>query len=251
MSTTQVSVETLVMENVTSLKRANPRNPSKEVSKKKRTEAAEATKERKSNWELDDTLAFLLLLKRFNMNFGLVKVSLQNDQHRRTDDTEYTLGKYWKNLKAKGKFTNPFVYPAFKVPPQKRGETRLKGEELKARNQKLEIDHAIKRVEAETLFNNCVELIDQMREKEILLKSGEPVEEKAIFEAKTARENIRANRLQRYSEMAKKDEQFQETSIATMQDLKGSLLTNQEATEKLLALLDRLVTLEESKKLVQ
>jgi len=251
MSTDQVSVETVEMESETSLKRphSDVAEGSPEGPEPKRT-CTENPKEskRKTNWDLDDTLAFLLLLQRFNMNFGQVLLSLKNDQHRRPDETEVTLGKYWKNLKSSAsKFSKPFSFPAFKAPPQKHGAPRLKGKELEDRNRELELQHSIKRTEAEKIYLRCKELIEQMREKEILLKSGDVIDEETISDAKKARENIRANRLLRYEEMAKKDEQFQEVSLETMRELAGSLKTTQEATSELLLLLGRLVAVEEAK----
>ena len=50
--------------------------------KKQKTDDAEEKKERQKNWSLDDELALLQLVKRHNFNFGQVKLSFHNDQHR-------------------------------------------------------------------------------------------------------------------------------------------------------------------------
>jgi len=200
--------------------------------KKARTEAGD--KKRLANWDLEDTLAFLQLLKRFNVNFYETLISLKNDQHRRTEDTEASLGKYWKNIKSpKSKFAKPFVYPTFKAPPQKKTGPRLKGAALEERNKKL--------------FTACQDLIVSLREKEILLKSGDQVEENDIADAKKALENVRSNRLARWEEISKRDEAFQQGSMETMQELRVSLRENQETTKALLAVIQELVECKKAK----
>ena len=91
-------------------------------------------------------------------------------------------------------------------------------------------------------------LIGELKDKEILIRSGEEADTAMLVkEAKDARENIRANRLLRYEEMARKDEEFQERSTAVMNLLVDGLATAQTNTTALLALLARLVEVQERK----
>jgi len=146
-------------------------------------------------------------------------------------------------------FFKPFTYPKFHATAQKRGDSapRLNRSQLHERRLQEEATYSSARHEAEKIFQECQTLIDELKEKEILLKSGEELDPQMIDDAKTARENIRANRLLRYEEMARKDEEFQLFSTNAMKSLTDSLESNQASTVQLLALLARLVALEEAK----
>ena len=108
--------------------------------------------------------------------------------------------------------------------------------------------HQERLAEAVKLFDACKVLIREQKDKETLIRSGEEADTAMLVkEAKDARENIRANRLLRYEEMARKDEEFQERSTAAMNLLVDGLATAQTNTTALLALLARLVEVQERK----
>jgi len=201
---------------------------------------------RKSNWELDDTHAFLVLLSRHQMDFAQVLLSLQNDQHRRTNDTEVSLGKYWKNLKgSQSKFQKPFAYPKFrpgKLAPGK--HTRAEAKKIKFTQ---EVVWAEERSKAEKVFGACVKLISDLQEKEVLLRSGEEVPTDYIESEKRKRENIRALRLLRSEEMARRDEVFQVAATDAMQQMVAGQVQNQANITSLVDLMARFVTMEERK----
>jgi len=104
-----------------------------------------------------------------------------------------------------------------------------------------EATHAEALVHAQRTFQECVELIDELRENEIVLKSGDEVTSSMIGDAQQARQNIRVNRLARYEEMAKKDEEFQTITTGVMQAMLQSYSSNQDNIKSLVALLTRLV----------
>lgn len=54
----------------------------KEQGNEKKAKTTEGGRKRATNWELSDTLAFLLLLLRFNFDMAQVLQSFKNDQHR-------------------------------------------------------------------------------------------------------------------------------------------------------------------------
>jgi hypothetical protein len=204
------------------------------------------SEERKDNWEIDDDLALLKLMKRHNMDFGQVLCSLLNDQHRRVDDTETSLGKRWKNLKSiNSRYSKPFRYKAFKPPTQK--SLGLKGEQFKQKRAQLEVLHAAGASAAEKMYEECVALVEELREKEVLIKNGDVLEPKMIDDAKKARENIRTNRLLKWEEMAKQDAEFQGSSLSAIQTLSSSLEANQRRSDGLLMLLTRIVVIVEKK----
>lgn len=148
------------------------------------------------------------------------------NQFRRPDETEHSLLKYWKNLKGtQSKFLKPFKPAKFTYAPPK-GQ-KLTSEEKRSDRLAQEVFHEEGVAHAETKFNECKRLIEELKDKEVLLKSGEQIEPKKIEEAKTARDNVRASRLARYEEMSKRDEEFQANASKTLAVLAQSLQASQ------------------------
>jgi len=136
------------------------------------------------------------------------------------------------------------------MPPKKPGEPKLKGQAFKDYRLQLELDYAEKSAAAVEIYDACIALINEMREKEILIRNGEELDEEALRnlkDAKDARENIRANRLARYEEMARSDERFQQRTSEAMSLLVTNLANTEATSNSFLALLERLVTLEEKR----
>jgi len=88
----------------------------------------------------------------------------------------------------------------------------------------------------------CVELMTELtiKEKEVLVKSGEAEDTTSLIrEKKEERENIRANRLLRYQEMAKKDEEFQAATTASLNVLINTIQSNERHMESFLNILSQ------------
>ena len=102
------------------------------ASKRKRNEDQAATinekRQRKENWEMDDDHSFLQLVRKYKFSWDQVKNDLQQFQHRRTDDTEESLEKHWKNLagpKSKYGEGKEFEASPFKSPKRKLTDIEL------------------------------------------------------------------------------------------------------------------------------
>jgi hypothetical protein len=167
-------------------------------------------------------------------------------QIRRPKETEVTLAKHWKNMKGRGsKFKKPFAYPKFAPPRTPLGASR-KHQATAERRVAAQTLYDENKVASEKIFNHCIELIASLQEIEVLVKSGELEDTTEIItKAKSARENIRANRLLRYEEMAKKDEEFQKTTLDCINLLTSSIAGNQQSIHEFIALLERYVVVKE------
>jgi hypothetical protein len=169
----------------------------------------------------------------------------------REEDTEVSIQKHWKNMKSKNsKFTRPFTFPQFNPAlhvPRSPGLPRDR-KSVEERRAAAAVVHAANCTAAEGYFNNCVSLLKELKEKEVLVRSGETEDTTEIIkEAKDARENIRTNRLLRYEEMSKRDEEFQDTSLSAMKELTTAVRNNQLQMDTIVSLYERMVQVEEKK----
>lgn len=100
------------------------------ANKRKRADESNTSekKQRKENWEMDDDHSFLQLVQKYKFSWDQVKNDLLKHQHRRTDDTEVTLEKHWKNLAGpKSKYAEGKEYEGtpFKTPRRKMSDIEL------------------------------------------------------------------------------------------------------------------------------
>jgi len=146
-----------------------------------------------------------------------------------------------KNIAKNSKFTKAFSYPKFVQPPVGKNAAKDR-KSVATRRQQAELRHAEKRAAAEKSFENCTELLKQLKEKEILVASGQAEDNtQMIQEQRAARENIRANRLHRYEEMARKDEEFQQATSEALKLLMESIVVNQDTMALFVNLFERIV----------
>jgi len=147
----------------------------------------------------------------------------------------------------KSKFNKPFSHPKFVVPRPPPGAPR----NHKATAERRILAQAVyeeNKKACEKSFDRCCALIAALQETEVLVKSAELEDTTEIIaQAKSARENIRANRLLRYEEMAKKDEEFQKATLEAIHLLIRAISDNQQNIQSFVGLFERYVVAKESK----
>ena len=132
---------------------------------------------RGTNWDLDDDLALLKLIYKWNFDWESIKKEFHLHQHRRPDETMVTLEKYvfvmidyrincfrrWFNVASgQSKYNKPFRYNKFTLPRRKITEEE---------KTQLEAIYNEQRSSAEASFTECFEYIGKIEAKEIMVTS--------------------------------------------------------------------------------
>jgi hypothetical protein len=154
--------------------------PSKDVSEK--------SKQRKENWKIDDDKALLQALVKYKFAYDQVLNDFKKFQHRRPDETESSLEKRWKNIKANSTYAEKATFVRKEFVQKKKKITEMELDSQRAIHQEIQASR-------ESMFNTCKECFSKLISSEILARSSEPknaveVEDVLVTE-ETKRRNIR------------------------------------------------------------
>jgi len=145
------------------------------------------------------------------------------------------LDKQYKAIKApSSKFHKPFKQAAYRVSTGKKSkEERIAEETIHRENQR----------NASRLFEECVVLLAELKEMEILLRSSDDMVNPVAMmdKAEELHHAQREDKLKRYEEQASADREFQQQSLAALNDLRTEQEDVKEFRSQMLLLLQSLV----------
>ena len=115
---------------------------------------------------------------------------------------------------------------------------------VEGEEERLRAIHAEEKEHAEKCFTQCTELIGKIKAKEIMTASDQPKEADEVQNqcdtAVAQRKEIRVERLEKFAQAAEREKAIQEKTLALLE-------ANEATEEKMLILLDRIVSVLENK----